>query len=256
MQLSSFKYLFIICSLVSSCAVFAEPSSDRTNNSISFSYWNEAAPPFVFEKDELLSGGMLKDFGDAIAHRLKRTPHYLKLPVPRIEQYLNEGRVGIDCITNRSWKKSPDNYHWSPTLFDGEDRLLVRKDAGFEINEFKDLEGKLLGVYNGYVYHPTIMNMIESGKVKTVKVNSVEKGILLLKLQRLDALIDFGIILRYQLKTADEKGELRLANLIADEYELSCAYSKKLSIPRAEFDTAISELIDKGLVSEILRKYR
>ena len=100
------------------------------------------------------------------------------------------------------------------------------------------------------------MSMIESGKIKTVKVDSVEKGILLLKLKRLDALIDFGVILRYQMKTADEEKELRLAELLADEYELSCAYSRKSSIAVAELDKAISELIDEGFVDEILKKYR
>jgi ABC-type amino acid transport substrate-binding protein len=256
LQLSSFKYLFTLYALFNSLSVLAESIDDIKEGEITFSYWNEAAPPFAYQEGTGIAGGIIKDFGDALAQRLDKQPHYLKLPVPRTEQYLVDGTLDVNCITSRAWKKTPDSYHWSPTLFEDADRLLIRKDSGFEINDFKDLEGKLLGVYNGYVYHPTIMNMIESGKVKTVKVNSVEKGILLLKLQRLDALIDFGIILRYQLKTADEKGELRLANLIADEYELSCAYSKKLSIPRAEFDTAISELIDKGLVSEILRKYR
>jgi len=256
LQLSSFKYWFVSYALLNIPSVFAESLNQITKNEITFSYWNEAAPPFAFREGNGISDGIIKDLGDAIAQRLNKTPRYLNLPVPRTEQYLVDGTLDVNCITSPVWKKSPDDYHWSPTLFSGADRLLIRKDSGLEINEFKDLEGKLLGVYNGYVYHPTIMSMIESGKIKTIKVDSVEKGILLLKLKRLDALIDFGVILRYQMKTADEEKELILAELLADEYELSCAYSRKSSITVAELDKAISELIDEGFVDEVLKKYR
>ncbi|GEM_PF-1619371 len=255
-MLNTLKRALVALVLLTSTSGFADELGHEHLPGITFSYWTDATPPFAIVEGDVLSGGLIKDIGDAIANKLKLTPHYLDLPVARIELHLKEGYVDADCITNRKWKTSPDNYYWSQTLFKGSDRLLVRKGTDFSIDEFKDLEGKRLGVYNGYVYHAAIMDMIADGKVQAVKVNSVEKGVLLLKLGRLDALIDFGVLLSFQMKTADPESELVFAPLIADEYELSCAYSKTSSVAKEDFDRALSELIKEGYITKILAKYR
>lgn len=256
MQTRFLQSSFFVLLLLNSVFSIAENIGHEKQADVTFSYWNDATPPFAFVEDGRLTGGLIKDIGDEVALRLDRAPHYVELPVPRIEQYLQDGTVDADCITSRSWKKTPDEYNWSPTLFDGADRLLVRKNTNGQIREVNDLSGKRLGVYNGYVYHPAIMNMIADGKIQAIKVNSVEKGVLLLKLDRLDALIDFGVLLNYQMKTVDPQNELALAPLIADEYKLSCAYSKKSSVTKEDFDRVLSELIKEGYITKILAKYR
>lgn len=98
--------------------------------------------------------------------------------------------------------------------------------------------------------------MIENNEFKAFKVKNVEKGIELLLLKRIDVLIDFGVLLKYQLLKQDLNDTLRLATAHADDFELSCAYSKKSHTPPQEMDSAIKSLIESGKVNTILSKYR
>lgn len=241
----------VLISLISfSISAFA---SDKP--SIKFSYWNQASPPIAIREGDALSGGIIKDLGEAIGQHLKHPVEFIELPVARIEPHLRAGLIDADCITSTIWKETPDQYDWSPTLFEGADRILIRKDYK-EIIEFSDMTGLRLGIYNGYVYHPQIMDMMESGKVKAFKVSDIEKGTLLLQLGRIDALIDFDVSLRYQLLTKDLKDELSLATKHADDFTLSCAYSKKSVVKKETMNNAITHLIKTGKIEAILNNYR
>lgn len=221
-----------------------------------FSYWTKASAPFVIFRGDRLEQGIIKDIGQAMAKHLGRDAEFTNLPSKRIEPYLISGDIDFDCITNPIWKDKPDAYRWSPALFDGADRFLVRHGETNDITDFKDLKGRILGIYQGYVYHPTIMAMIEKKELATVKVSDVNKGIQLLGLKRIDALIDFGVILSYQLKTQNLNDSLTLATLPADTFKLHCAYSHKVDMDYTTIDNAFRALISEGHLRHILNKYR
>ena len=245
---SKLLYLFFI--LIS----FGAYAEDKV---LVFSYWDEAGPPFVILKDDAqknISAGILKDIAEAISRSLKVNSKLVKLPVQRIESYLEAGEIDLDCITNPIWKESPDNYLWSPVLFTGGDRLLIKKELESGIASYKDLKGKSLGIYNGYSYHPEIMKMIDSGDITAVKVSGIDHGIKLLLLERIDALIDFDILLNYKIK-AEYENELILADLLSETYELSCAYSKKTKFDKSKINKIISELVSSGEIDKILNRY-
>jgi len=223
-----------------------------------FSYWIEAAPPLAFKEEGRLVGGIIKQIGDAIGEQMDVPVEYVELPVPRIEPYLLDGQIDIDCITNPAWKHDPSKLDWSPALFDGADRFIVRSGKDSSIDQFTDLKGRTLGIYNGYIYHPEIMRMIEEKEVSVVKVSDVTKALHLLEMKRIDALIDFGVILRYQLQQFNQSGAFALANKAADSYQLFCAYSPKLAIGdqgSEAFDTVIESLVSSGKIDAILKQY-
>jgi len=225
-------------------------------DAIKFSYWDQASAPFVFIEDQQLTGGIIKELGDEIARELKLSAEYTQLPVARVEVYLDSGEIDATCITSPIWKKNPKNYHWSPVLFEGADRFLVRKSGNLEINSFDDLRGLNVGIYNGYTYHPEIMKMIQSEAINPIKVADLEKGIQLLRLKRIDTIVDFGVLLRYQLLKKSLHNELTLADAHADNFSLSCAYSKKSAIPPKHLDAAIEKIISTGKLQTILSRYR
>jgi ABC-type amino acid transport substrate-binding protein len=222
-----------------------------------FSYWTEASPPFVIfsdTPDKTLKKGVLKDLALEIASALNKQAEFVNLPVKRIEPQLLSGEIHIDCITQPAWKMHPDLLHWSPVLFRGADRFLVKRDRKLPLNTFKDLSDKRLGIYNGYTYHPEIMDMIEKGDIQSVKVSGIDHGVTLLSLDRIDALIDFDILLNHKIKSGDHN-DLILADLIAEEYDLYCAYSPKMPVEAALVDEVIERLISSGKLNEVLHRY-
>jgi ABC-type amino acid transport substrate-binding protein len=234
---------------------FSSFSQDRE---ITFSYWSEAGPPFVFLDDKNLkdvSVGLVKDLADLISGRLKASPRFVNIPVKRTESQLISGGIDLNCITSPIWKETPDEYNWSPALFQGADRLLVKSLNAHDIAALSDLKGKLLGIYNGYTYHPEIMKMIEEGYITPVKVSGVDHGIQLLLLDRIDALIDFDIILDYKIKNEYPEA-LALADLYVERYDLFCAYSKKSPFGKAQLDKVFDDIISQDEITKLLNRYK
>lgn len=221
-----------------------------------FSYWEDAKPPFIIEQEHTVQSGIIKDLADKLASAAGMSVTFVKLPVARIEPGLKAGSIDVDCLTSPIWKNSPDSYNWSPALLTGADRFLAQPQFASKLRSFDDLDGATLGIYNGYVYHPDIMKMIDSGRVATVKVRGLEHGIKLLKLKRLDALIDFGLLLKYQMKEKGLAEELALAELPADEFELHCAYSKKMTVNADHVNAIIFDMIKSGEIESIVNRYQ
>ena len=244
--------LYLLIGFVSFSAVAQEQGK-----TITFSYWSEATPPFVISSNadvHDVHSGVLKDLAQKISQELKATPRLVDLPVQRIESQLQSGAIDLDCITNPIWKEKPDQYHWSPPIFKGADRFMVKKGKEQELTKFEDLKGKNLGVYNGYVYHETIMAMIKSGDINVVKVSGIDHGIKLLLLDRIDMLIDFDALLKYKIKSY-HSNELALADLIAEKYDLYCAYSKKTTFDINQLNDALTGLVESGEIQAILSQY-
>lgn len=227
------------------------------DNVLRFSYWTEASPPFVImdeSAEKTPVRGVLKDLAEEISVGLGKEMSLIHLPVQRIELQLNSGDIDIDCITQPAWKNHPEELHWSPVLFQGADRFLVRRESQKAFKSFADLKGKNLGVYNGYVYHQRVMEMIKNGEVQAVKVADIDHAVQLLLLNRIDALIDFDVLLNYKISSGYED-LLALADLIAEEYELFCAYSKHIKVDVGAVDRVIEELAVSGKINEIINRY-
>ncbi len=242
--------------LLVSFLVHPQVWANEPSSSLRFTYWNEATPPFLIEQEGQPAGGIIKDLADSIANKLNIDAKLLLLPVTRIESQMQAGLADVDCLTSPIWKANPDAYHWSPKLFSSFDRFLLNPQLNKTLHDFADLKGLTLGVYKGYVYHPSIMSMIKNGEVSTVKLTGIDNGIQLLKLKRIDALVDFEIILRYQIDKHQLSDKFVLSDFPADQYDLYCAYSKKMQLDPAVIDQAISQIIKSGEMEQILKTYR
>lgn len=232
------------------------PSDSLSSDTLIFAFWTNATPPFAVTKGEQLVDGIIFDLGNELAKRLNRKAVFRLLPTKRVEREVLMGGVDLDCVSSPIWKETPDDYGWSPALFDGADRFLVRTDTDGTIESLADLQGLRVGTYPGYVYHPDIMKMLENGEAQRVTVNDVDHGIRLLLADRIDTLIDFGVLLRYQLKEKDLGNKLSLAPLPADEFQLMCAYSPKMKVEKPLVDLQLQSMVDDQTISRILAKYQ
>lgn len=222
---------------------------------IIFSYWHESGPPFVVEKDNVLTGGIVKDIGDRVAKELNLQPKYILIPTKRVEIRLAEGGIHVACMSNPQWFENGDLYDWSEALFGATDNFIVKAGNENSIMEWDDLDGKRIGVYVNYVYHPNVMKKFAEKKTVPVKVSGFEAALNLLSHNRLDAVIDFGIIARSYLKENNLQDEFKFAQKAADEFELYCAISKKSPHDAEGIRSAIKKIVDRGDIDKVLENY-
>ena len=69
-------------------------------------------------------------------------------------------------------------------------------------------------------------------------------------------MIDFDILLEYQVRELGLHDTLALADFPADQYALHCAYSKKMKVSAETMNLVIVDLIQSGKVERILQRYR
>lgn len=235
-------------------SIMMAPAVHASNNLI-FSFWSNASAPFAIVQHGQLQGGIIQELAIELGKRAGFRPKFQHVPVKRIEELLRNGGIHVDCVTNPMWKESPEIYTWSPILFNGADRFIVRKNSSLKIDTFDDLRGKSIGVYNGYIYNPQITSMFNSGQAKAVQVIDISHGIQLVELARLDTLIDFGVLLKYEIKSKKLNDQLTLANLHADDYTLHCAYSPHIPMDTDQLNLHLQNMKEEGVIESILRKY-
>lgn len=232
----------------------AETGAERPE--LVFAYWDNASPPFAIREGDQLVGGIIYDIAQHLAARLGVRAVYKLLPPKRIERELIGGGVDLDCVSSPIWKESPDAYPWSPVLFTGADRFLVMKNAGIAINSLGALKGLRVGVYGDYVYHADITSMLDSGVAHRVIVNDLAHGVRLLMAGRIDTLIDFGVLLNYEIKQHSQGDRLMLARFPADQFDLMCAYSVKMKVPKEHVDAQLKSMVKDKIIDQVLAKYR
>lgn len=221
-----------------------------------YTYWLEALEPFAIRYNGQLTGGMVKDIGDELASRMKLTPKYIELPTKRVDIMIKEGNAHISCLTNPKWEQNPDDYHWSPVMFQGSDNFLVRKDQIDSIKSIADFEGKRIGTYNGYVYSDQVTQLFEQDKAESLRVGNLVTAMRLIDRGRLDTVIDFGSIIEYELKKQNMQGRLDIASVDADVFDFHCSYSLKIPYDAALLDAHIVKMKQEGFFKRVQDKYR
>ena len=90
------------------------------------------------------------------------------LPVKRLRQDLQEGR--IDAVANALewWKVTPDAV-WSSGIMRVADNVVMVKGHPQNITATRDLVGKHVGLMKDYVY-PSLEPMIKEGSIKVQRV--------------------------------------------------------------------------------------
>ena len=235
--------LLTILPLCASTAVHAAPGEY-----IMIAPLDQAMPIVRFENG-ILTGGILKDLGDAMARRLGRRAVYLSVDVPGVKHVLTSGRADGMCYVMPFWIDG--DYNWSTPLLPDTEMVVARGDA-LHIGSLRALRNKPVGTVEGYRY-PRIEQVLGKG-FKRVDALTIEQNIQ----QILAGKTQYAVIgettmsyLQRQYPALHLRPELVFIN-----FKAQCAFSRKSQVPFEQVNSVIETMLKDGSVEQILARYR
>ena len=205
--------------------------------------------PIVRIENGVLTGGILKDLGDAIAKRLGRRPVYVSADYTEVKSTLTSGRADGMCYVMPFWIDG--DYHWSTPLLPDTEMVVASGDAP-AIGSLRGLGNKPVGTVAGYRY-PRVEQVL--GK-RFLRVDSatMEQNIQ----QILAGKTQYAVIGESTLNYLQRQyPELHLRpELVFINFKAQCAFSRKSHVPFAQVNSAIEAMLNDGTVDQILARYR
>jgi len=208
---------------------------------------NHSEPLARFEQGRL-SGGLLKDLGEALAKRTGQQARFVPLPSKRVGAALHAGEADLLCYVMPGWIEG--DFHWVEGLIP-DAVLLVANARGQAPNALSELRGRPIGTVLGYRY-PEFETTLGS---EFQRVDARDTGSNLDKL--LAARVDYAIVersafLAFQRRNPDSG--LRELQLIA-EFSAGCALSKRSSQSAATLTQALQAMRSSGELARVLAPY-
>lgn len=210
---------------------------------------NQTMPLAQFQNDKL-SGGILKDLGEAIAQRLGRRADFISVPGDQVGAVLSKGKADGICYVRPFWIDG--DFDWTrPLIPDAE--LVASLPTAPVVRSLLDLRDRPVGTVTGYRYprveqvlglrfqrkdSPTmeenLQKMTQGGEVRYTVLGQATMA--------------------YQLKV---NRSLRLRpDLVFASFTAQCAFSRRGNVAFKEVNNAVNALIDDGSVAAILARYR
>lgn len=239
----NFRYAFAGTLLALCCAAHAGQGEivfvAATNHNMPLSQFRDGA----------LVDGLLKDLGDAIAHKLGLRVRYVSVPAKRVAQTLLAGDADGVCYVLPRWL--PGQFNWSQPLIADGGVLVSRLDAP-PVHSLADLANQPVGTVLGYSY--TKIEEVLGKSFIREDAPSMELTISKIHRGRMHYAIMGKMTAEYQLRV-DRQHRLRI-NFEFDPFKAQCAFSLKSGIPFADVQHAIEVLQADGSVERLLLRYR
>lgn len=209
---------------------------------------NHTMPIAQFSGNQL-TGGILKDLGEALAAKLGRTARFVGVPSRRVGMLLLRGEADGVCLVQPHWIDG--DFHWSAEIIPTGGVVLARADAP-PIRRLEDLRGKKVGTVGGYRYR--YLEPLLGKDFLRDDAPSTEHNLRKLLAGRTQYVLMELSTAAYQVKQ-NASGSLRLD--ITYENDLArCAFSQQSSIPYAEIKRATDSLVAERGVEKIMARYR
>jgi polar amino acid transport system substrate-binding protein len=209
---------------------------------------NHTMPVAQFAGDQL-TGGILKDLGDALAARLGRSARFIAVPSRRVGMMLASGQADGVCLVQPAWIDG--DFHWSAALIPTGGAVLARADAP-PVGRLDDLRGKKVGTVAGYRYR--YMESVLGKDFLRDDAPSSEHSLRKLLAGRTQyALMELSIA-AWQVRN-DRHHALRL-DITYENGMARCAFSQQSSIPYADIKRATDSLAAEHGVEKIMARYR
>jgi polar amino acid transport system substrate-binding protein len=210
-----------------------------------------AMPMTEFSKGQL-TGGLIKDFGDALARELHYQAGYVSLPRKRVEAALADSQVDLLCDLRPEWLDKR-NWLWSETVFSNDQIIVNRRDTA-PLKALPALAGERTGTILGYRY-PRTEKLLGP---RFVRDDAASDDVNLSKLinHRFRYVITNSLYFDYQLKTHPQRTDLAPAYFKVMTFDTYCALPPrgKLDLPR--LNQAIGALRRRGDIDRMMDRYR
>ncbi|QYF91745.1 transporter substrate-binding domain-containing protein [Massilia sp. PAMC28688] len=209
---------------------------------------NQSMPLAQFEGGHI-SGGILKDLGEALAARLGRHAVFTTVDGMRIPAALTAGEADGICYVRPIWIDG--DYHWSQPLIPDAELVAARPGAPV-LRSLLDLRDRPVATVAGYRY-PRLEQVLGL-RFQRLDSTTMEENLQLV----LAGKARYTVVGKSTLAWHQKRNpQLRLrADLVFASFSAQCAFSRRSRVPPAEIDRAISSLVQDGSVTNILARYR
>jgi polar amino acid transport system substrate-binding protein len=209
---------------------------------------NQTMPLALFQ-NEKLSGGIIKDLGDAIAQRVGRHVDYVSVAGDQVGAALASGKADGICYVRPFWIDG--DFHWSrPVIPDAE--LVASLPEAPRVRSLLDLRDRPVGTVASYRY-PRVEQVLG---LRFQRLDSPTMDDNLRTMSR--GLAQHTVLGRstfdYQ-RRVNKSLRLR-SDLVIASFTAQCAFSRRVDVPFGEIDQAINTMLDDGSVEAILARYR
>jgi polar amino acid transport system substrate-binding protein len=209
---------------------------------------NQTMPLAQFENDKI-TGGILKDLGEAIARRMGRSPAFISVAGDQVSTTLAQGKADAICYVRPFWIDG--DYNWSRPLIPDAELVASLPDAPV-VRSLMDLRDRPVGTVGGYRY-PRVEQVLGLRFLRQDST-TMEENLRKMMQGTFSHTVVGQATLAYQLKV--NKGLKLRSDLVFASFTAQCAFSKRSNAVFGEADKAINSLIDDGSVDAILARYR
>jgi ABC-type amino acid transport substrate-binding protein len=203
-----------------------------------------------------LTGGIIKDWQDALARELHRTPVNIYYSRMRQDQAAASGQVDLRCFVSPEWVPPAlrQQYDW-PTPFMHVEERLAGSVGKPQIRSVNELHGKTVGMVLGYRY-PALEPLFDRHLANRDNAPN-EAGVLAKQLAgRTDYMAVRTLDFYYLQRQNPALGVLQLSPLVINIAPLYCARPKTSQLSLEELVQAQQRLLDAGTMEKILQRYR
>ncbi|MFL6659085.1 MAG: substrate-binding periplasmic protein [Massilia sp.] len=209
---------------------------------------NQAMPLAQFDNDKI-TGGIIKDLGEAIAQRLGRHVAFVSVAGDQVSAVMKRGKADGICYVRPFWIDG--DYNWSrPLIPDAE--LVASLPGAPVVHSLVDLRDRPVGTVAAYRY-PRVEQVLGL-RFQRRDAPTMEENLRRLMQGAVSYTVMGQTTLAYQMKI---NKELKLRpDLVYASFTAQCAFNKHASASFADTNKAINSLIDDGSVEAILARYR
>ncbi len=205
--------------------------------------------PFARFTNGELSGGILKDMGDALGVRLQRKVRFVAIPSRRVGIVLDSGQVDGVCLVRPGWIDG--DFNWSPDLIPTGGVVMARHDAP-PVRSLRQLRGETLGTIAGYRYQ-IVGSLLGPDFVRDDAPSGEHVLRKLLAGRTRYALMESNTAAWYVKN--DRTRSIRL-DLVYETSSAQCAFSRRSAIPWPELRQASTGMLHDHTVDKIMARYR
>lgn len=209
---------------------------------------NQTMPLAQYHQDKL-TGGILKDLGEAIAQRLGRRISFVSVAGEQVSAALSAGKADGICYVRPFWIDG--DFDWTRPLIPDAELVAAREGAPL-IRSLTDLRDRPVGTVANYRY-PRVEQVLGLRFQRSDSV-SMEENLRKLVAGTVHYTVIAQSTLAYQMR---QNKALKLrADLVFASFTAQCAFSRRANLPFSEVNKAINSLMDDGSVEDILARYR
>lgn len=203
-----------------------------------------------------LGAGIIREWQDALAAQLGRTPVNLVLPRKRQDQAVAQNKVDLRCFVSPEWltKEAIAEYDWPAPFLAVEERVVTAAGAA-PLRSLDELAGKTIGTVHGYQYR-SLAPLFETRRARRDDAPS-EAALLLKQLAgRTDVSVMRALDFAYLQRRDPRLSRLALSPLVVSSFSMYCARTKYGSVTLEALSAAQEKLLQAGVMDRILQKHK